>query len=158
MHYLLCCVAASAVLAGGLVPPSFVSASAPGVALQAKGQFRARLSVVPIDVAMQGTIAGSGTVTATLSGTKLTLSGSFADLKTPATVARLHAGPRGIRGPALLDLTVTQATSGTITGTFELTAAQVDDLLKSRMYVQLHSAKAPDGNLWGWLLPLEGRK
>jgi len=127
-------------------------------AAQAKAQFRARLSPVPIDVAMQNAIAGSGTVTASLAGTKLTISGTFADLKTPATVARIHVGMRGVRGPAILDLMVEKATSGTIQGTFELSPQQVDDLMKNRFYVQLHSAKAPDGNLWGWLLPLEGRK
>jgi hypothetical protein len=125
---------------------------------QAKAQFRARLSVVPIDVAMQGTIAGSGSVTATLAGTRLTLKGTFSDLKTSATVARVHVAPRGIRGPAILDLTVSKGTSGTIEGTFDLTPQQVDDLMKSRFYIQLHSEKAPDGNLWGWLLPQEARK
>jgi hypothetical protein len=26
-------------------------------------------------------------------------------------------------------------------------------LRQGRMYLQLHSESAPDGNLWGWLLP-----
>ena len=125
---------------------------------QAKAQFRARLSPVPIDVAMQGAIAGSGTVTASLTGTKLTVNGKFADLKTPATIARIHVGTRGVRGPAILDLNVEKLTSGSLEGTFELTPQQVDDLMKSRLYIQVHSAKAPEGNLWGWLLPQEGRK
>jgi len=34
----------------------------------------------------------------------------------------------------------------------------VTDLEKGRFYVQLHSEKAPDGNLWGWLLPQEKGK
>ena len=45
-------------------------------------QYRARLSPVPLDVAMQATIAGSGSVTATLAGSTLTLSGTYKDLKT----------------------------------------------------------------------------
>ena len=53
------------------------------------------------------------------------------------------------------DLTATQATSGTISGSIELTKAQIDDLAAGRLYIQLHSQKAPDGNLWGWLLPQE---
>ena len=36
---------------------------------------------------------------------------------------------------------------------FHLTPAQVQELSASRYYVQLHSEKAPDGNLWGWLMP-----
>jgi CHRD domain-containing protein len=115
--------------------------------------YRARLSTVPIDVAMQSSIAGKGSVTATLDGTKLTINGSYEGLKTPATVARLHRGYRGVRGPSFADLKVSGGTSGTITGTVDLTPSQVGELSKSLFYVQLHSEKAPDGNLWGWLLP-----
>jgi hypothetical protein len=119
-------------------------------------QYRARLSVVPIDLAMQATIAGSGSVTATLKGTTLTLNGTFGGLKTAATVARVHRGPRtGMRGAPIGDLTVTANTSGSISGSIELTKDQIDDLAAGRLYVQLHSEKAPDGNLWGWLLAAE---
>ena len=41
--------------------------------------------------------------------------------------------------------------------TFDLTPIQLADLEKGRLYVQVHSEKAPDGNLWGWLLPQEKR-
>ena len=40
-------------------------------------------------------------------------------------------------------------------GTVELTKAQADDLAAGRLYIQIHSQKAPDGNLWGWLLAPE---
>lgn len=116
--------------------------------------FIARLSTVPMDLTMASTIAGSGSVTASLKGRTLVLTGQFSGLKTPATVARVHRGPtRGMRGSAIFDLTVTAGTSGELTGTVELSAAQVEDLEKGRLYVQLHSEKAPEGNLWGWLLP-----
>ena len=122
-------------------------------------QYRARLSPVALDIAMQATIAGSGAVTATLSGNTLTLTGNYAGLKTAPTVARVHRSPRtAMRGPAIGDLKVTQGTNGTISGTLELTKDQVDDLANGRLYVQLHSEKAPDGNLWGWLLIQEGKK
>ena len=58
-----------------------------------------------------------------------------------------------MRGASFADLTASAATSGEISGSVELTAVQVEDLEKGRLYVQLHSEKAPDGNLWGWLLP-----
>ena len=122
--------------------------------LHAQTAYRARLSVVPIDVAMQATVAGSGSATAALKGATLTITGTFSGLKTAATVARVHRGPRtAMRGPAIGDLTVTAATSGTISGSLELTKQQIDDLAAGRLYLQLHSEKAPDGNLWGWLLP-----
>ena len=123
--------------------------------------YKARLSPVPIDVSMQATIAGSGSVSAVLTGTKLAITGTFDGLKSPATTAQIHKGPvRGVRGPNVLDLTVskTDAASGTLTGSFDLTAIQLADLDKGRLYVQLHSEKAPDGNLWGWLLPQENRR
>ena len=123
--------------------------------------YRARLSPVPIDVAMQATVAGRGSVTAVLTGTKLAVTGTFDGLKSPATIAQVHRSPaRGVRGPNIADLAVarTDAASGTISGSLELTAIQVADLEKGRLYVQLHSEKAPDGNLWGWLLPQENKR
>ena len=122
-------------------------------------QYRARLSVVPLDIPMQAASAGSGAVTATLKGTTLTINGTFSGLKTAATVARLHRGPKtAMRGPSIGELTATAATSGTIAGAIELTKEQIDDLAAGRLYVQLHSQKAANGNLWGWLLPSEGKK
>ena len=125
-----------------------------GVSLSAQGArtFKARLAPVPIDVSMQATIAGNGTVTATLTGTKLSITGTFEGLKSAATVAKIHKSPvRGVRGPELFALTVTQATSGTLSGSLDLNAQQVADLQAGRMYVLVHSEKAPEGNLWGWL-------
>ena len=129
---------------------------------QAPKTFKARLSPVPIDIAMQATVAGSGSVSAVLTGSKLSISGTFEGLRSPATIAQVHKGPiRGVRGPLVFDLTVTKGsdpTSGTVSGSFDLTPLQVADLEKGRLYVQLHSEKAPDGNLWGWLLLPENRR
>jgi hypothetical protein len=136
-------------LAWGLLGADHLVADTAGQA----NSYRARLSTVPIDLAMAATIAGSGSVTAALNGRTLSLTGTFTGLKSPATVARLHRSPnRGIRGAPFADLTVTAATHGEIRGSVELAAAQVEDLEKGRLYVQLHSEQAPDGNLWGWLL------
>lgn len=124
--------------------------------------FKARLSPVPINVAMQATVAGSGSVSAVLSGTKLAITGAFEGLRSPATTAQIHKGPvRGVRGPVVADLAVTKAaepTSGTISGSMDLTPVQVADLEEGRLYVQLQSEKAPDGNLLGWLLLQENRR
>lgn len=121
--------------------------------------FKARLSTVPIDVAMQATVAGHGAVTATLTGARLSIAGTFDGLKSPATTVQLHKGPAtGVRGPAVFDLSASNSTSGTISGSIDLTPAQLADLEKGRLYVQLQSEKAPDGNLWGWLLPQENKR
>lgn len=115
--------------------------------------FKARLSPVPINVSMMATVAGIGSLTATLSGKRLTIAGMFEGLRSPATSAQIHRGPKGIPGPAILDLTVTQAEKGEVTGSLLLTPDQVSDLHKERLYVQIQSKSAPDGNLWGWMLP-----
>lgn len=127
------------------------------VIAQAPRAFKARLSPTPLDVAMHATVAGKGSVTASLEGNKLVLNGTYEGLKSPATVARLHRGYRGVRGPSFADLTLSGGTSGTISGSVELSPAQVGEVAKSLFYVQLHSEKAPDGNLWGWLIPAEGK-
>jgi CHRD domain len=119
---------------------------------QSGDTYKARLSAVPADAKTRPDLAGIGSATATLSGTKLTVNGTFEGLKTPATVARLHlAVMAGVRGPVLTDLTITKAVSGTISGSVDLTPAQIDNLKKGGIYVQIHSEKAPDGVLWGWL-------
>jgi hypothetical protein len=120
-----------------------------------KETFKTRLSPVPIDLSMMATVAGTGTLTATLSGKQLTIQGTFLGLRSAATTAQIHRGPKGIPGPAVagLDLSVTMAEKGEISGTLELTPDQIADLKSGRLYVQIQSERAPDGNLWGWLLP-----
>ena len=51
----------------------------------------------------------------------------------------------------MLTLTVSKAMSGTVSGSFDLTPEQLENFKKSKWYVQIHSEKAPEGNLWGWL-------
>src|SRR6516164_5557917 len=75
--------------------------------------FRARLTPVPVETSTAATITGSGVVTATVTGTRLALTGTFAGMKSPATIAQIHLGARGVRGPVEFDLTVEKARSGT---------------------------------------------
>ncbi|HEX5227608.1 MAG TPA: CHRD domain-containing protein [Bryobacteraceae bacterium] len=126
---------------------------AASLAAQNSGIFEARLSAVPADARTRASLAGSGSASATLAGSKLTVSGSFDGLLSPATTAALHSGvAAGVRGPAIGDLNITKSVSGTITGSVELNAAQLADLKKGGLYVEIHSEKDPDGVLWGWLL------
>lgn len=116
-------------------------------------KFHTRLAPVAMDATMRANVAGIGNATATLTGNKLTISGTFEGLRTPATTANLRLSRvAGVRGPAVLDLTVTPATAGNVSGTFDLSAEQVEALKKGRFYIQIQSEKAPDGNLWGWLM------
>jgi hypothetical protein len=129
-----------------------------GVTVDAQSgeKFRTRLSTVPLGGGVsRNTVDGVGSVTATLNGTTLTVTGSFEGLKSAATLAKVHLGVvMGARGPALGDLTITKETKGTISGTVTLTPQQVEGLKKGQLYIQVHSAGAPEGgaNLWGWLV------
>jgi len=115
--------------------------------------FKTRLSATPADARTRASLAGSGSVSARLSGTKLTIDGSFEGLLSAATSATLHSAvAAGVRGPAIGDLTISKATSGTITGSVELTPAQLAGLRKGGIYVEIFSEKAPEGVLWGWFL------
>ena len=115
--------------------------------------FKGRLSPVPVESNRSG-ITGQGSITATLNGRSLDVRGTFDGMKSSATIAQVHLGPRGIRGPVMFDLTMMKGTAGAgrIAGMFMLTAEQVEAVKLGRFYVQLHSESAPDGNLWGWLL------
>ncbi|HEX5227451.1 MAG TPA: CHRD domain-containing protein [Bryobacteraceae bacterium] len=135
------------------VLPALSLACALSVTAQAPETFKARLSPVPIEAKTRADIAGVGSATATLAGAKLSIKGSFEGLRSKAIDAKLHQSPvTGVRGPAVLDLTVAPATNGMLSASLELTPRQVDLLKKGRLYIQIDSEKAPDGNLWGWLL------
>ena len=104
-------------------------------------------------MSMQASITGLGTATATLTGTRLAVTGTFAGMRSAATAARVYRSvAAGVRGTPLFDLTVTHGTGGSIEGTATLTAYQIDDLRIGRLYIQIQSEGAPDGNLRGWLM------
>ena len=116
-------------------------------------QFGARLSTVPIDVRNRVQVTGQGSATAILDGSELTIAGSYEGLQGAANDAFLHESPvTGVRGPAILDLDVSGGVEGSISASLELTPEQVAALRDGRLYIQVHSEAAPDGNLWGWLL------
>ena len=115
--------------------------------------FRARLSPVPVESSTASKITGSGTVTATLDGSKLTIDGTFKGMKSAATIAQVHMAVRGVRGPVEFDLAVDKSTSGNVSGTLTLTKVEIDTLRRGWYYIQIHAEQAPEGNLWGWFLP-----
>ena len=124
----------------------------------AQDTFAAPLEWVPIGGAERNDVAGAGAATATLSGTRLVIAGSFEGLPAKAIAARLHEGiAKGARGrepAAIAELRVTADTSGTVTGDIVLNGEQIDALKAGRLYLQIYSEKGvlPDhATLWGWL-------
>lgn len=121
---------------------------------QSNQTFKLRLATVPIDFVDAAKVTGAGTGTAVLSGDKLTVTASFKDLRGPATTARVHLGrTKGVRGAAIGDLTVSKSAAGDVSGSLTLRREQIDALSAGRIYIQVNSEPAPEGNLWGWLLP-----
>ena len=76
----------------------------------------------------------------------------------PATTAQVHKSPtRGMRGRVVSTLPSRRTRirpTGTIAGTLDLTPALLADLKRPALRAAAQR-ESPDGNLWGWLLPLE---
>jgi hypothetical protein len=98
---------------------------------------------VPVETSTAASIKGTGSVVGTLNGSTLTISGTFAGMKSPATIAQLHMGARGVRGPVEFDLLVDKQPSGTVSGTIKLTTVQIDTLKRGWYYIQIHAEQAP---------------
>ncbi len=102
----------------------------------------------------------TGTLTLTVdfgTGT-VAYSGSFAGLVGPSTVAHIHGpAPLGMNAGVILPLNVVPGsppTGGTFNGGGTLTAPQVNDLVNGLLYVNVHSAALPGGEIRGQLTPV----
>jgi hypothetical protein len=148
----------------GIVACLLTLSLAAGVLAQGGERYKVRLAPAP-PLGIQSrpasaAVAGLGSATATLSGRKLTVNGTFEKMASPPTAAKLGLGlAPGARLDLLYDLTLTKSpqstppgTSGTISGSIDLTPAQVEGLKKGKMYIQINSEGAPNGHLLGWLL------
>jgi CHRD domain len=136
---------------GGVCALALVWALQPALAAE---QFETRLSSSPLTDGTRVNISGEGRAHATLDGNTLTITADFHGLGSAATTAELYDGPGiGIPGPKAFDLTASQGTSGTVSGSVSLTSKQVAAVRHGHFYVQINSQKAPTGNLTGWLLP-----
>jgi hypothetical protein len=133
-------------------------AVAPCLLARAAEVYAARLDWVPIGGAERNDVAGTGSATATLDGSRLSIKGVFDGLPAKVTAAKLHrgvaTGARG-RGVVIAELRVTGGTSGALSGDVRLGAEQVAALKAGQLYVQVYSEKGvpPDhATLFGWLL------
>ena len=141
-------------------------------AAQSGDKYKARLSAVPslnsrgagINVPADSVKGAEGSVTATLSGKKLTVNGNFDKFASTATEANLFLGPamgaRSYPGTPLFKLTLMKTgdgKSGTFNGSFDLSSDQVDALKKGKIYLQVHSEGSPTGHVVGWLIRDTGK-
>ena len=115
--------------------------------------YEAQMDPAPFDATSRADIIGSiGQVSATLTGNTLTVNGTFKDLTSPAIAASVRMGlMKGVLGEAIGTLTATRAPQGAVSGSVQLTSAQIEALNREAIYIRIDSEKAPEGNLQGWL-------
>jgi hypothetical protein len=96
---------------------------------------------------------GFGTVTLNDAQTLITVDESWSGLTAPATASHIHTGAPGTNGPVTFPFSgVPAATSGSIPEqTFAINAAQVAALLSGGMYMNVHTANFPGGEIRGQL-------
>ena len=95
---------------------------------------------------------GTGTVTVTYdtASKKLIWKGTYMGLTGAATAAHFH-GPAEVGKNAGVAVPITSATSP-IDGTATLTDAQAADLAAGKWYINVHSAKFPNGEIRGQVI------
>lgn len=134
-----------------LAPPLF----GPAQAQPAADSYRTRLTSAAF-APNEGLYAGDGDVIATLEGRTLKVAGDFRDLGSPVTRVRLLSGV-AVGAPTGVPVADLQApsggASGAISGELRLSPGQTALLRQRRLYVQVETEAAPEGALWGWLMP-----
>ncbi len=94
-----------------------------------------------------GTVVGSYDPKSGLLGIKINYSGLTAN----ASAAHIHRGAMGVNGPVIIDFTPLGFTFGATSGTFSkiipLSASQGTDLLAGNLYVNIHNANFPGGEI-----------
>lgn len=92
---------------------------------------------------------GKGTFTATIDGKTLHYTLRFSGLTGAASAAHIHLGAKGKAGNVLVPLC--GPCSARQMGTVKLNAMQLRDLKKDATYVNVHTAKYPNGEIRGQL-------
>jgi hypothetical protein len=92
---------------------------------------------------------GTGQFSARLNGSKLTWKLTFTGLTGPATAAHIHLGAMGKPGNVVVPLC--GPCKSPLKGTATLTKALLKDLSTHKLYVNVHTAKNPNGEIRGQL-------
>jgi hypothetical protein len=98
-----------------------------------------------------------GTFTGTLVGTKLTWKLTWAKLTGPAGAAHIHLGGMGKAGNVIVPLcTPCGKATGSKSGTSTISASLLKTIQKHGTYVNVHTAKNPNGEIRGQLVAKSG--
>jgi len=91
----------------------------------------------------------SGSFTLDVTGTKGAFTLKFSGLTGPATAAHIHLGGMGKAGPVVVPLC--GPCKSPVKGTATISAALLRDFKTHKLYVNVHTAKNPNGEIRGQL-------
>ncbi len=132
---------------------------AAAVAMTMLGAFSATAMGADIKVTLSGanevppvttSAAGSGTITV---GADMAVSGGVSTTGIAATAAHIHEAAAGKNGPVIVPMTKSGDNMWVIGAGAKLTEAQMASLKAGNLYVNVHSAANPGGELRGQLAP-----
>jgi hypothetical protein len=138
-------------LAGVLVVMSMTVSGASAGRTMAPMMFSASLNIkqeVPKETGAPAMAAGK--FTGTVKGSTLHWTLKFSHLTGAATAAHIHLGKSGVSGPVIIPLCGPCKPSSS--GTAKITAAQIKDMSASKTYVNVHTAKNPNGEIRGQVM------
>jgi len=99
------------------------------------------------------TTGASGTATFDLSGNDLTFDITAEGFDSTVMAAHFHNAPFGVNGEVVFDLTnlimETEPGAISIQGTWMMSAADLEALMAEELYVNIHTADEPDGEIRG---------
>ena len=90
---------------------------------------------------------GLATVTLSSDQTTITVDVSFSGLTAPATASHIHEGAAGTNGPVIVPFTKTADNTFVAPDGAKLTDAQYASYKAGNLYVNVHSAKNPGGEI-----------
>ena len=92
---------------------------------------------------------GKGNFTGDITGHKLKFTLSFSGLTGPATAAHIHMAPKGKEGPVVVPLC--GPCKSAVTKTVPISASVIAAIKKGDAYVNVHTARYPNGEIRGQL-------
>ncbi len=137
-----------AVLAAGAVA-ALALAALSGAATRATVWTAALTSGQEVPKQVVKTPVAHGLFKGTLSGSTLTWTLTFAKLSGPATAAHIHMAPMGKAGNVVVPLCT--PCKSPVKGTAKISAALMAAFKKHGLYVNVHTAKNPAGEIRGQL-------
>jgi len=98
--------------------------------------------------------SGYGTVTLNDAMTSFDVDLTWQGLTGPASAGHIHGpAPVGVNAPVIFPFAITPGVSGHFTGTFAINATQLGFLQTGLLYMNLHTAQFPGGEIRGQLTP-----